>query len=239
MKSAKRFNFNLKVASNSLEPINVNERKIPAPVLAATTTLLTVLLSMKPANALKDIDEVDIYKDIDNGFSVAKLPGWSIMPKQPPTLSLQAIQPEEVIFVASSFMEGELIQNLQLILWTYDLIADLVNSFAKNMCIITATVRLTFGATSSLFSGASITITRSNAGKLLKDFNIDWWFAPLNSMADVGSPELIAGLLSLQHQGVVSRRDLMCPKVSTAGRSNLFCLMLLIHVMQLVRIHTQ
>ena len=51
--------------------------------------------------------------------------------------------------------------------------------------------------------GASLTVTRTNAGRLLKDFNVDWWFAPLSSMSDVGSPELTAGLLSLQHTGVV------------------------------------
>lgn len=85
---------------------------------------------------------------------------------------------------------------------------------------MTAKLRLTTGNASLLFTGASITITRSNAGKLLKDFNIDWWFAPLNSMADVGSPELIAGLLSLQHQGVVSRKDVFigfcCRVIMTA-----------------------
>jgi hypothetical protein len=113
LNSAEGGKVSLSAASDSFEPINVNEFKIPGQVLAATTTLLTVLLSMKPANALKDADDFDIYKDIVNGFSVAKLPGWSLMPKQPPTLSLQAIQPEEVIFVASSFMEGEFIQNLQ------------------------------------------------------------------------------------------------------------------------------
>ena len=104
--------MDLDMARNFLEPINVNERKIAQPVAAATTTILTILLSMKPANALKDMDESDTYKDLDNGFSVAKLPGWSLMPKQPPTLSLQAIQPEEVIFVASSFMEGISIQEI-------------------------------------------------------------------------------------------------------------------------------
>jgi hypothetical protein len=205
--SAEGGKISLNAASDSLEPINVNEFKIPGQELAATTTLLTVLLSMTPANALKDMDDVDIYKDMDNGFSVAKLPGWSLMPKQPPTLSLQAIQPEEVIFVASSFMEGEFIKNLQLNVCTNHVITDLLNDSLKNMCIISATLRLTAGPSSLLFTGASITVTRSNAGKLLKDFNIDWWFAPLNSMADVGSPELIARLLSLQHQGVVSRRD--------------------------------
>jgi hypothetical protein len=204
---AERGKVILNAASDSHEPINVNEFKIPGQVLAATTTLLTVLLSMTPANALKDMDDVDIYKDMDNGFSVAKLPGWSLMPKQPPTLSLQAIQPEEVIFVASSFMEGEFIKNLQSNVWTSHVITDLLNDFLKNMFIISATLRLTPGPSALLFTGASITVTRSNAGKLLKDFNIDWWFAPLNSMADVGSPELIARLLSLQHQGVVSRRD--------------------------------
>lgn len=51
--------------------------------------------------------------------------------------------------------------------------------------------------------GASLTVTRTAAGRLLKDFNIDWWFAPLNSMSDVGSADLISRLLSLQHQEVV------------------------------------
>lgn len=50
---------------------------------------------------------------------------------------------------------------------------------------------------------SSLSVTRSNAARLLKDFDIEWWFAPLKKMADLGSAELIAGLLILQRQGEV------------------------------------
>lgn len=52
---------------------------------------------------------------------------------------------------------------------------------------------------------SSLSVTRTNAVRLLKDFEIEWWFAPLNSMADLGSADLIAGLLILQRQGEVCR----------------------------------
>eukprot|EP00596_Hydrurales_sp_CCMP1899_P009443 CAMPEP_0119035056 /NCGR_PEP_ID=MMETSP1177-20130426/2036_1 /TAXON_ID=2985 /ORGANISM="Ochromonas sp, Strain CCMP1899" /LENGTH=151 /DNA_ID=CAMNT_0006992945 /DNA_START=425 /DNA_END=877 /DNA_ORIENTATION=+ len=79
------------------------------------------------------------------------------MPKQPPTISvgIGKLQLEEVLYVASSFIEG-----------------------------------------------AKIEVTRAKVGRLLKDYDIAWWFAPLNSMKDVGSADLIARLLTLQHQGV-------------------------------------
>lgn len=53
---------------------------------------------------------------------------------------------------------------------------------------------------------SSLSVTRSNAARLLKDFNVEWWFAPLNTMNDLGSADLIAGLLILQRQGEVSFR---------------------------------
>ena len=53
---------------------------------------------------------------------------------------------------------------------------------------------------STLVEASSLSITRSNAAQLLKDFDIDWWFSPLNSISDVGSAELIAELLILQRQ---------------------------------------
>eukprot|EP00596_Hydrurales_sp_CCMP1899_P004151 CAMPEP_0119035016 /NCGR_PEP_ID=MMETSP1177-20130426/2001_1 /TAXON_ID=2985 /ORGANISM="Ochromonas sp, Strain CCMP1899" /LENGTH=243 /DNA_ID=CAMNT_0006992877 /DNA_START=281 /DNA_END=1009 /DNA_ORIENTATION=+ len=56
-------------------------------------------------------------------------------------------------------------------------------------------------------SASSLSVTRTQAVRLLKDFNVDWWFAPLNSMKDLGSPELIAGLLILQRQGEFVKRD--------------------------------
>lgn len=49
--------------------------------------------------------------------------------------------------------------------------------------------------------GTSMSVTRTNAVRLLKDFDIEWWFSPLQRMSDLGSPELIAELLILQRQG--------------------------------------
>jgi hypothetical protein len=54
--------------------------------------------------------------------------------------------------------------------------------------------------------GASFGVTRTNAVRLLKDFGVEWWFAPLESMTDVGSPELVAELLVLQRQGDFERK---------------------------------
>lgn len=50
---------------------------------------------------------------------------------------------------------------------------------------------------------SSLSVTRTNAARLLKDFDIEWWFAPLSNMGDLGSAELISGLLILQRQGEV------------------------------------
>ena len=50
---------------------------------------------------------------------------------------------------------------------------------------------------------SSLSVTRTNAARLLKDFDVEWWFAPLNNMGDLGSAELISGLLILQRQGEV------------------------------------
>ena len=49
--------------------------------------------------------------------------------------------------------------------------------------------------------GTSMGVTRTAATRLLKDFNIEWWFAPLERIGDVGSPELVAELLIRQRQG--------------------------------------
>lgn len=53
---------------------------------------------------------------------------------------------------------------------------------------------------STFVEASSLSITKSNAAQLLRDFEIDWWFSPLSSIADVGSAELIAELLILQRQ---------------------------------------
>lgn len=55
--------------------------------------------------------------------------------------------------------------------------------------------------------GSSLSITRTNAARLLKDFDIDWWFSPLQTMKDVGSPDLIAKLLILQRQGEFEKKQ--------------------------------
>jgi hypothetical protein len=58
---------------------------------------------------------------------------------------------------------------------------------------------------------SSLSVTRTNAARLLKDFDIEWWFAPLNNMGDLGSAELIAGLLILQRQGEVCVDNILFP----------------------------
>mmetsp|Transcript_6534 Transcript_6534/g.10991 ORF Transcript_6534/g.10991 Transcript_6534/m.10991 type:complete len:290 (+) Transcript_6534:46-915(+) len=58
----------------------------------------------------------------------------------------------------------------------------------------------------SFAEGASLSVTRTNAARLLKDFDIEWWFAPLNTLADVGSPDLVTRLLILQRQGEFEKR---------------------------------
>ena len=55
--------------------------------------------------------------------------------------------------------------------------------------------------------GASLSVTRLNAKQLLKDFDIDWWFAPLEKYSDVGSPNLIAELLVLQRQSDFEKKS--------------------------------
>ena len=59
---------------------------------------------------------------------------------------------------------------------------------------------------SSFAEASSLSVTKSYASQLLKDFNIDWWFSPLNSILDVGSPQLIAQILILQRQGLFEKQ---------------------------------
>lgn len=54
---------------------------------------------------------------------------------------------------------------------------------------------------SSFAEGASLSITKSNAVRLMKDFQVEWWFAPLQNIGDIGAPALTAELLILQRQG--------------------------------------
>ena len=96
-----------RTTSTTLIPIIRPQSQSIKPFLSAATAILASLSLTKLAKAAIDRDE-SIYRDTENGFCVIKLIGWSILPKQPPTISLQKFQPEEVIFVASSFLEGRL-----------------------------------------------------------------------------------------------------------------------------------
>lgn len=58
----------------------------------------------------------------------------------------------------------------------------------------------------SFVEGASLSVTRSQPVRLLKDFNVEWWFAPLNKMGDMGDPEFVARLLILQRQGEFEKK---------------------------------
>jgi hypothetical protein len=50
-------------------------------------------------------------------------------------------------------------------------------------------------------------VTKTDVRRLLKDFEIEWWFAALNEIKDIGSPELIAKLLILQRQGDFVKKE--------------------------------
>jgi hypothetical protein len=48
---------------------------------------------------------------------------------------------------------------------------------------------------SNFAEGASFIVLETDARRLLKEGNIDWWFAPIDRVQDLGSPSLIANLL--------------------------------------------
>lgn len=89
-------------------PVNVNtylQRDRKKYFNSAMAALFTSSLFSKSVKAEVNREET-LYTDVENGFSVLRLPGWKMMPKQPPTITPQKFQPEEVLFVASSFLEG-------------------------------------------------------------------------------------------------------------------------------------
>ena len=59
----------------------------------------------------------------------------------------------------------------------------------------------------SFVEGASMGVTKTNAPRLLQDFGVEWWFAPLEKISDVGSPALVADLLVLQRQGDFEKKQ--------------------------------
>ena len=59
----------------------------------------------------------------------------------------------------------------------------------------------------SFAEGSSLSVTKTNAAILLKDFQIDWWFSQLDTMKDIGPPPLVATLLVLQRQGQFKKKE--------------------------------
>ena len=59
---------------------------------------------------------------------------------------------------------------------------------------------------SSIVESCSMSVTKSNVQRLLKDFEVEWWFAPIDSISDIGSAELITNLLILQRQAAFESR---------------------------------
>lgn len=55
-------------------------------------------------------------------------------------------------------------------------------------------------AAKNFAEGTILSVTRSDAVRLLKDFNVEWWYAPLSKLTDLGPPKLIAELLVEQRE---------------------------------------
>jgi hypothetical protein len=125
--------------SNSHVPRNYNTQiqRTSKSFISALALFTSTVIIASPRPVKANPRDESTYLDSENGFSVLKLQGWSAAPKQPPTISvgIGKLQLEEVLFVASSFLEG-----------------------------------------------ASISVTRTKVGRLLKDYDVAWWFAPLNTM---------------------------------------------------------
>ena len=129
-------------------------------LLTVVKTSLVSSLLLPTASTARMESILGNYKDVQNGYEVDILPGWTSIKKSTPTPSLEKFQEEEVLFTSTNFVEG-----------------------------------------------SSLSITRTNAARLLKDFDIEWWFSPLTTMKDVGSADLIAKLLILQRQGEFEKKQ--------------------------------
>ena len=73
---------------------------------------------------------------------------------------------------------------------------------------------------SSFAEGSSLSVSKTRAPKLLKDFGMDWWFSPLSGIKDVGSPELVAKLLILQRQGEFEKKETVSEITKAEIRGN-------------------
>jgi hypothetical protein len=60
---------------------------------------------------------------------------------------------------------------------------------------------------SNFVEGGALSVTRTNPNRLLKDFDIEWWFAPASKIDDLGSAQLLAELLILQRQGDFEKKS--------------------------------
>eukprot|EP01041_Mallomonas_annulata_P006741 gene6741-13657_t len=81
--------------------------------------------------------------------------------------------------------------------------------------------QILFSAT-NFAEGSSMSVTQTNARQLLKDFDVEWWFAPFNKFSDLGSPELLAKLLILQRQGEFDKKVTASTILSSAMDDNIF-----------------
>lgn len=59
---------------------------------------------------------------------------------------------------------------------------------------------------SSFAEASSMSVTKTNAPRLMKDFDVEWWFVPLTKMSDIGPANFISNLLILQRQGEFEKK---------------------------------
>lgn len=117
------------------------------PIILSSFYAVYSLMGIRPAVA-----SASEYEEL--GFTLSIPDGWTILPRKLPSPSFSQYMSEEILLVASNFVEG-----------------------------------------------VSLSVTKSNAQRLLKDFNIDWWFDTISTIEDVGNADLISKLLILQRQG--------------------------------------
>jgi hypothetical protein len=72
-----------------------------------------------------------------------------------------------------------------------------LNGYGKEQILLSAT---------SVTHGTSMSVTKTDASRLLEDFGVEWWFVPLKAVEDLGDPKLIAELLILQRQGEFEKK---------------------------------
>jgi hypothetical protein len=71
---------------------------------------------------------------------------------------------------------------------------------------------------SNFVEGATLTVIKTDARKLLQNADIEWWFGPLNELNELGTPELIGELLGLQREDQL--KDSNPYQISSSGSSS-------------------